>query len=189
MEPDQTFASLRVVVSNTGPLISALQCDCMHILRQFYDLIHIASSELAELEELGAAVEIRAMIETEFIAVRNLTDSERVTARAIAEEITQSSMSRDKDPVHHYPEAEAIVLMERGNLEAVELLVDELAARETARRRRIAIVGFPGLLIRACQQDLLTPEQVRDTLIECQRQGTHYSNQFIAEIYQRLRRD
>jgi len=188
MKLDQTMTSLRIVVSNTGPLISALQCDYMHLLRQFYDLIHIPASELTEFEEHGAAVEIRALIETGFIAAHHLTDSERVTARVIAEEIAQSSVSRDKDPTHHYPEAEAIVLMERGNLAAVELLVDELAAREIARRRRIAIVGFSGLLIRAGQQGLLTPEQARDALAECQRQGTHYSNQFIAEIYQRLRR-
>jgi len=70
----------------------------------------------------------------------------------------------------------------------MELLVDELAAREVAERQGVAIVGFPGILIRACKQGLMTPEEVRDALQECQRQGTHYSIQFIEEIYDRLRR-
>jgi predicted nucleic acid-binding protein len=142
MEPGRTTASLRVVVSNTGPMISALQGDCMHILRQLYDLVHIPASELAEFEEHDAGMEIRMLIETGFIAAHNLTDSERVTARAIAEEIARLPVSRDKDPAHHYPEAEAIALMEREDLEAVELLVDELAARGAAQRRGIASSDF-----------------------------------------------
>ena len=97
-------------------------------------------------------------------------------------------MSRDKELSHHYPEAEAIVLMGRTDLEAMELLVDELAAREVAQRQGVPIVGFPGVLIRACKQGLMTPAEVRDALQECQRQGTHYSIQFIEEIYDRLRR-
>jgi hypothetical protein len=81
-----------------------------------------------------------------------------------------------------------MVLMERADLQAVELLLDEAAAREVAQRRGIPIVGFPGILIRACRQGLIGPEEVRDALKECQRQGTHYSNRFIEEIYNRLRR-
>jgi predicted nucleic acid-binding protein len=53
---------LKAVVSNTGPLISALQCGRMDILRQFYDLIHIPASELPEYEKHGAGQEIQALI-------------------------------------------------------------------------------------------------------------------------------
>jgi hypothetical protein len=41
-----THTRPRVAVSNTGPLISALQSDCMHILLQFYDQIHIPEEEV-----------------------------------------------------------------------------------------------------------------------------------------------
>jgi predicted nucleic acid-binding protein len=64
----------------------------------------------------------------------------------------------------------------------------EIRALEVAQRRGIPIVGFPGILIRACRQGLIGPEEVRDALRECQRQETHYSNRFIEEIYNRLRR-
>ena len=182
-------SQLRAVISNTGPMISALQCDHMHILRQFYDVIHIPASELPEYEKHGAGQEIQALVESGFIVVHDdLTASEKEAAQAIAEEISISPVSRDKEPSHHYPEAEAMVLMGRTDLEAMELLVDELAAREVAQRQGAAIVGFPGILIRACKQGLMTPEEVRDALQECQRQGTHYSIQFIEEIYDRLRR-
>lgn len=187
MEPEHSAAILRAVVSNTGPLISALQSDCVFILRQFYDLIHIPASELAEFEGHGATEEIQGLMESGFIVTHDLTESERQTAQAIADEIARSARSKNKEPVHHYPEAAAIALMERGDLGAMELLVDELAAREVAQRRGVDTVGFPGLLIRTCQQGLMTPEQVRDALADCQRQGTHYSNRFIAEVYQRLK--
>lgn len=183
-------SQLRAVISNTGPMISALQCDHMHILRQFYDVIHIPASELPEYEKHGAGQEIQTLIESGFIVVHDdLTASEKEAAQTIAEEISTSPVSRDKEPSHHYPEAEAMVLMGRTDLEAMELLVDELAAREVAQRQGVAIVGFPGILIRACKQGLMTPEEVRDALQECKRQGTHYSIQFIEEIYDRLRRE
>ena len=77
---------LRAVVSNTGPLISALQCGRMDILRQFYDLIHIPASEMPEYEEHGAKQEIRALVEVGFIVVHDdLTASERELAREIAQ--------------------------------------------------------------------------------------------------------
>lgn len=182
-------AKLNAVISNTGPLIAALQSGSMDILRQFYEVIHIPASELPEYEKHGAEQEIQMLIEAGFIVVHHdLTASEKEAAQALAVEISKSSVSKDKEPSHHYPEAEAIILMARADLEAVELLVDELAAREVAQRMGIAIVGFPGILIRACWQGLLTPGGVRDALQECQRQGTHYSTQFIQQIYDHLRR-
>lgn len=159
----------------------------MFILRQFYDLIHIPASELAEFEGHGAAEEIWGLMESGFIVAHSLTESERQTAQAIADEIARSARSKNKEPVHHYPEAAAIALMGRGDLGAMELLVDELAAREVAQRRGVDTVGLPGLLIRTCRQGLMTPDQVREALADCQRQGTHYSNRFIAEVCQRLK--
>lgn len=89
----------------------------------------------------------------------DLTASEKEAAQAIAEEISISPVSRDKEPSHQYPEAEAMVLMGRTDLETMELLVDEPAVREVARRQGIAIVGFPGILIRACKPGLMTQKK------------------------------
>ncbi len=59
--------------------------------------------------------------------------------------------------------------MLRSNLGAVELLIDELAAREAALRQGVPIIGFPGILIRACQQGIMEQEDVKSTLEKCQR--------------------
>jgi predicted nucleic acid-binding protein len=88
------------------------------------------------------------------------------------------------------------------------LLVDELAARAIAQQRGLSIignssssflfdqtfsfpkrkslVGFIGVLIAACQQGMMSPENVRDYLKECQRQGTYYSDRIIETVYRGL---
>jgi len=180
---------LRAVVSNTGPLISALQSGCIPILFQFYDQIHIPASELKEYDKHGAGQEIRALMDASVLVVhKDLTASEKKAANAVAEEIAGYHSTRDKDPAHHLPESEAIMLMLRSDLGAIELLIDELAARYAAQRRGVPIIGFPGILIRACQQGIIDPEDVLSALEECRRQGTHYSPKLIKKVYTKLKR-
>jgi predicted nucleic acid-binding protein len=184
-----THMSPRVAVSNTGPLISALQSDCMHILFQFYDQIHIPADEIPEYRKHGADPEIKKLLETGFLVVRqDFVPEETDAAKAIAAEIANHRATRDKNPQHHLPESFAIVLMLRSNSQAEELLIDELAARDVARLRKVPIIGFPGILIRACRQRIMEPEDVLSALEECQRQGTHYSPKLINEIYSNLKR-
>lgn len=178
--------ALRTVVSNTGPLISAFQSKRVGILRQFYDTVFIPSSEIPEFEEHQAAAEINELIRSGFVIVHTLTDTEKQMAQEIADAIAYSPLSKSKEAVHHYSEAEAMVLMSRPELGAQEILLDELAARQVAQTRGVHVVGFAGILIRACWQRLLLAEDVRDALKQCQQQGTHYSDRFIAEIYQQL---
>ncbi len=179
----------RAAVSNTGPLISALQSNCMHILLQFYDRIHIPADELQEYEKHGAYQETRDLVEEGFLVVhRDFTASENDAAKSIANDIAGHRATKDKDPAHHLPESLAIVLMQRSDLGAMELLIDELAAREIARMRKIPLIGFLGILIRACQQGMMGPEEVVSKLDECRKQGTHYSPKLIDEIYERLKR-
>lgn len=177
----------RTVVSNTGPLISAFQSNRVEILPQLYDVIIIADSELAEFKKHGAAQEIDKLIDVEAVVVHALTDSEKAIAKEIAEAIAKSRQTKDRIASHHYPEAEAMVLMSRPSLFAQELLLDELAARVIAQSRGIPVIGFAGVLIRASQSSLLSAEEVRETLTLCQKRGTHYSASFVAEVYRRLK--
>lgn len=182
-----TQSSPRVAVSNTGPLISALQSDCVHILLSFYDQILIPADEIPEYQKHGADAEIGELLEAGFIVIcQDFTPEECDAARAVADEIANHRISRDKNPLHHVPESFAIVLMLRSNSRAVELLIDELAARDVARQRKVPVIGFPGILIRACRERIIEPEDLRRALEECQRQGTHYSSRFINEIYNNL---
>lgn len=178
----------RVVVSNTGPLISALQCGRFDILQQFYDVIHVPASVEKELISHNAGLETQEAIQERFIVVHDdLTQEKRAIAEAMATAIADASTSHNKNPAHHRPEAEAIALMGRADLAAIELLLDEATAREMADLRDIPIVGFPGILIRACRQGLISPEAVREALLDCRRQGTHYGLTFIERIYGQLR--
>lgn len=87
-------SELRIVVSNTGPLVSALQCGRLDIVRQLYDVVHIPSSVLAELVTHGAGPEIIEMVRAGFIVVHDdLTEEERAAAKAIAEAIADAPKS------------------------------------------------------------------------------------------------
>jgi len=86
-----TPLNLRSVVSNTGPLISALQSDCMYILLQFYDRIHIPAEELWEYQKHGAGMEVQALTNAGILIVhRDITEIENEAARIIAQEISDN---------------------------------------------------------------------------------------------------
>ena len=183
-------SELRIAVSNTGPLVSALQCGRLDILRQLYDVIYIPASVMTELVTHGAGPEITEMVGVGFVVVHDdLTKDEHAAGKAIAESIAASPKSRNKNPAHHLSEAEAISLMSRKDLAAIELLLDEAAAREAADQRGVPIVGFPGVLIRACRQGLISPEAVREALLDCRKQGTHYGSALIESVYGQLKEE
>jgi predicted nucleic acid-binding protein len=125
------------------------------------------------------------LIDSQFVVVESLTDLEIATAHQIAEAIAR--YARDKEAVTHYPEAEALTLMNRSDLSAREVLLDERAARMVAQERGIPVIGFAGILVRAHWQGLSSAEAVRDALTVCPQQGTHYSKRFIDEVYRRLK--
>jgi len=90
-----------------------------------------------------------------------------------------------RDYQHHIPEAEAMVLASREELDCDAILVEELAAREVAQALGLPVAGFVAVLVKARLDGVLTIEEVRKALKTCQRKGTRYSNTFIEEICQR----
>ncbi|MFQ6040637.1 MAG: hypothetical protein ACE5PV_07255 [Candidatus Poribacteria bacterium] len=185
ISPEAT--QLRCAVSNTGPMLSAFQSEQTGLLRALYDRIYIPDSTLSEYEKHGASTLIKEFIDSGFVVVFHLTESEKETARRLSEEIANHPSTKDKQPQNHYPEAEAMVLVSRSELSKFDILLDEQAAREVARKHGLSIIGFAGLLIRACQAGHITPEEVRDTMFTCQSLGTHYATNFIEGIYNRLK--
>lgn len=180
---------LKCAVSNTGPMLSIFQSEQVALLKSLYDRIYIPASTLAEFTKHGAGALIQELIDTGFIVVCELSESEKETAKRISEEIAAHPLTKDKGAQNHYPEAEAMVLMGRMELLAPEILLDEQAAREVARAHRLSFIGFPGLLIRACKAGQMTPEDVRDILVKCVSFGTHYASHFIEGIYRRLKEE
>ena len=63
------------------------------------------------------------------------------------------------------------------------ILLDELAARAVAEGIRLTLSGFAGVLLAAVREGILTADELQNRLEICRRQGTHYSEAFIRQIY------
>lgn len=148
-------------IANTGPIVSALQCGRIDLLQRYFTVLHIPSTELEEYSRHQASPFVEALIALGFIVVHELNASEKEKARQIAEEIAESSLAQVKDSSYHYPEAEAMVMMDRLELRAEVLLVDELAVREVSEKHGVPYVGFAGVLIQACDEGALELEEVQ----------------------------
>ena len=173
------------VVSNTGPMISAFQCSRVDLLKRYFDVIYIVSSQLNEFERHGAGEQISKLIGEGFIIVASdLTTTEQAKSEEIARLIAASPSASVSDYQHHLPEAEAMVLMQRRELNCQWILLDEKAAREIAEEMGLNIIGFPGVLGRAGLDGLLSKDEIRSLLTFCQQQGTRYSNALIEHVAQ-----
>lgn len=171
------------VACNTGPLISAFQCDQVDLLKRYFKTIYIAPSQVAEFEKHGAGEELDNLIRQGFVVLaEELTTDEKERAEMLAHRIAAQPSSGDPDHLNHLPEAEAMVITARSELGCTLILLDELAARAVAEEEGLRITGFPGVVGRAGLDGLLTRHDIRHLLSLCQQQGTHYSNQLIEHV-------
>lgn len=171
------------VACDTGPLISALQCGRVDLLKRYFKTIYIAPSQVAEFEKHGAGEELDDLIRDEFVVLTEaLTPDERERAETLARRIAEQPSSGDPDYHNHLPEAEAMVVTARPELGCTLILLDELAARAVAKEEGLRITWFPGVIGRAGLDGLLTGHDIRHLLSLCQQQGTHYSNQLIEHV-------
>lgn len=187
-EPKQALPVPKVkAVSNTGPLISAFQCGRVDILERFYETLYIAVAQVPEFEKHGAIEDLQTLIDKGFITVVELTEEEKQRANTIAQRIAASRLTRDKDVRSHVPEAQAMALMQRTELQAGYVLLEEQAARLVARELGLNFTGFVGILIAAARVGLLTSDEVRAALETCRRKGTFYSDALTEEAIRRIR--
>ena len=168
-------------ISDTGPLISIFQSDSLDLITTLLPVIHMPPACVEELirHEWGEALQsARSQIETRF-----LTEAEKEVAWTIARAIALHPLSRDSVPDNHLGEAQAMALATRPEFANDVLLLDELAARAVAEAMELALSGFAGVLLVAVQEELLTAEELRERLRVCRRQGTHYGETFIEQVY------
>jgi len=66
----------------------------------------------------------------------------------------------------------------------MRILLEERAARQIAREEHIPLTGFIGMLLMACEERILTTDEMRKLLDECRSQGTHYSQALVDEACQ-----
>ena len=165
-----------MIVSDTGPLISAFQSQSFSLLHALIGDVVIPRAVADEIAQHGWSNELAAAGEK--IRVVALETSEQANVTEVANAIGAS------DPQEHRGEAEAIVLACR-NREFCELiLIDELAARNYARKMGLRVAGFPGILLMATRTKVLNPEDLKSHLESCRDQGTDYGQQLIEDVYQ-----
>jgi predicted nucleic acid-binding protein len=130
------------MISNTGPFMSALQCGQVDLLKQYIDRLFLPLSVRAEIERHGFGPQVLSLVNEGWIIPVDPTAEETSQAQNLARRIAASPLTNDKAPASHLPEAEAIVLVQRPELDAPRVLVEELAARQVCRDENISITGL-----------------------------------------------
>lgn len=180
---DTTELDKIVAVSNTGPLVSAFQCGRIDLLKRYFSLLYITTSEVEELDVHGWLDEMTQLIREGFVVVAELTDSEKQQAETVAKRIARSHKNTRSDWRDDLPEAEAIILMQnRPDLNVAIILLDEKAARQVAGEMGLKMTGFPGMLGRAGLDGILTKDDIRHLLKTCQQKGTYYGDKLIETL-------
>jgi predicted nucleic acid-binding protein len=168
-------------ICNTGPLISAFQSYSLDLVTTLLPVIHIPSACVDELIRHGWSKSLHSAASR--IKTHSLTEAEGEIARTIAQQIAFHPLSLDPVPDNHLGEAQAMVLAARPEFANDVLLLDELAARAVAKELGLTLSGFAGVLLVAVREGLLTAGELKKRLETCQRQGTHYSEAFIEQVY------
>ena len=172
-----------VAACNTGPLLSAFQCDGVDWLKRYLSRIYVAPTQPAEFAKHGAKHEFQKLLDEQYASiVPDLSEAEKTRAVRLSEKIAAQPTSGDLNPAGHLPGAEMLVVATRPELECKIVLLDEKAARTVAGELGLRVTGFPGILARAALDGLLTGADIRRMLKQCQEQGTHYSNALIDHV-------
>lgn len=169
-------------IGDTGPLISAFQSDSFTLLGRIFSEVHVPPACVLELTRHGWSAEVAAAAPT--LVIVQLTDEELLLTQEIARAVAIQSGSSADELNEHAGEAQVIALGLRAEYQHDILLLDEQAARIVAQEAGLPITGFPGVLLLAAGQGLITPTDVRERLEQCRRQGTYYSSSFIQQVYE-----
>ena len=165
-----------MIVSDTGPLISAFQSGSFPLLHALIGDVVVPKAVADEIAQHGWSDELAAAGEK--IRVVELVPDEQMKVTEVAEAIGTS------DSLEHRGEAEAIVLASRRSESCELILIDELAARNCAKTMGLRIVGFPGILLMATRSKAINPDDLKSRLESCRDQGTYYGQQLIEDVYQ-----
>ena len=165
-----------MIVSDTGPLISAFQSGSFPLLHALIGDVVVPKAVADEIAQHGWSDDLAAAGEK--IRVAELAPDEQTKVTEVANAIGTS------DSLEHRGEAEAIVLASRRSECCELILIDELAARNCDKALGLRIVGFPGILLMATRSKVINPDDLKSRLESCRDQGTYYGQQLIEDVYQ-----
>lgn len=179
---EKQSVSNTLAISNTGPLISVFQSDSFDLLADIFIEVWISTICCSELIDHGWRNAIESAGSK--LVVVELADDEKQEALSVAAKIAEHPRTHDAVAENHLGEAQVIIVAQRDELRDAILLLDELAARAVAREYDVNLSGFPGVLLLAVQNELISAEELKVRLEACREQGTHYSVSFIQQVYE-----
>ena len=155
-----------LIVSDTGPLITLCIIDKLNILYELYNDIYIPNAVYQELNSETHPNEIEMIDGCDFIHVKDVIDSEKVS------ELVNSDLNL------HLGESEAIILTEEINSNTKFLIVDDKDARNYAETRGINTIGAIGIMASAIKEGLLSSEEL-ESCIDIMRKSHRYYSEML----------
>ena len=130
----------RKIIANTTPLIALADIGHLDLLQKLYGEIIIPQAVLDEIKTEPARSIVKLAIKTEWINVCSISD------------VTAKQLYRAK---LHAGEVEVMILAEEHKADLV--LIDDNAAKKTAKFMGLKVTGTFGVLLRAKREGYLSP--------------------------------
>lgn len=148
---------MRKVIVNSTPLIVLCGIDRLDILREMYQNIYIPSAVFQEITAKGDSAGKQICSAGDWIHVeqiRNYSEKKMYKAKL------------------HDGEVEVMILAQEQKADLV--IIDDNAAKKTAKYLGLTVTGTLGVLVKAKRQGII--EEVRPLLMEMKRNGFYVNN-------------
>lgn len=153
-----------IIVSDTTPISELAKVNYLDLLPQLFGQVVIPQGVFQELQvgQHPAAKLVENLSWLKVVVVHNRQEVE------VLQQLSKLDLG----------ESEAIVLAEE--MEAVQLLIDEKAARKVALERNLPLIGTMGVLLLAKRRGLLN--SVKEVLDKMEAQGMRISTRLYEQV-------
>lgn len=156
---------MRKVVVNSTPLMVLGNIGKLYILRELYGKIYIAEAVFNEVTAKNDAASAAVLSSSDWIQVLKIDNPK------------DYAMYRAK---LHAGEVETMILAQQSSVNADLVILDDKAARNTAKYLGLNVTGTMGVLVKAKQKNIIS--EVRPILDDIVRKGFYISDKVIQSV-------
>lgn len=157
-----------IVVSDTTPIISLVKIKRLDLLEKLFGKVFIPDAVFKELTTNKTfKQEAEVVKESLFLKVEPIKNKQAL-------EILQATSGLDDG------ESEAIILAEEQDSDA--LIIDERKGRKIARKLGIKITGTLGIFVQACNEKMISPEDVKSYIEILKENNIRLNNKLIEYV-------
>lgn len=156
---------MRKVVVNSTPLMVLGNIGKLYILRELYGKIYIAEAVFNEVTAKNDAASAAVLSSSDWIQVLKIDNPK------------DYAMYRAK---LHAGEVETMILAQQNSVNADLVILDDKAARNTAKYLGLNVTGTMGVLVKAKQKNIIS--EVRPILDDIVRKGFYISDKIIQSV-------